>query len=155
MLTLQPMHAARFAEFSEASVLGYAEDNVKAGRWAEAGSVERSRADFTALLPQGLDTPNQYFFDAMNAAGEAVGILWMAIQPGPTGRQAWVYDIEVEASQRGKGYGRAIMLAFEAEARRLGASSLGLNVFGYNDVASKLYQSLGFKPVSTQMSKPL
>lgn len=153
-LQLIAMDAVRYAAFIAASTVSYAESNVKSGRWPASEALEKSQAQVNGLLPQGHATPNHYFFDAM-VDGQRVGVLWMALNPGPVGQQAWVYEIEVEAPQRGKGYGRAIMLAFEAEARRLGASSLGLNVFGYNEVASKLYQSLGFKPVSTQMSKPL
>jgi len=63
--------------------------------------------------------------------------------------------VEVSAGHRGKGYGRAIMLAAEDELRQRGAERLGLNVFGTNRTAIALCDSLGFAVTSQQMSKPL
>jgi ribosomal protein S18 acetylase RimI-like enzyme len=61
----------------------------------------------------------------------------------------------VVPEERGNGYGRALVQVAETKAAELGCSALGLNVFGGNDVAISLYQSLGFQPTSLQMSKPL
>jgi ribosomal protein S18 acetylase RimI-like enzyme len=43
----------------------------------------------------------------------------------------------------------------ERQAREYGCSSLGLNVFGGNEVAIRLYQSLGYRTTSQQMNKRL
>jgi ribosomal protein S18 acetylase RimI-like enzyme len=45
------------------------------------------------------------------------------------------------------------MLLAEAEARRRGYNRIGLNVFGGNDVARKLYRSLGYAENAIVMSK--
>jgi GNAT superfamily N-acetyltransferase len=45
-------------------------------------------------------------------------------------RAMFVYDIRVDESQRGKGYGRAAMVFAEEEARRRGHDRVALNVFG-------------------------
>jgi hypothetical protein len=38
--------------------------------------------------------------------GDPVGILWLPIPPvAADGESAFVYDVEVDADQRGKGYG--------------------------------------------------
>jgi len=54
-----------------------------------------------------------------------------------------VHDIALSQDFRGKGLGKASMLAVEAKAKRLGAASLGLHVFAYNTVAHELYKKLG------------
>jgi ribosomal protein S18 acetylase RimI-like enzyme len=67
----------------------------------------------------------------------------------------FIYGVEVDSGQRGKGYGRAIMLAGEEECRRLGHKHLDLNVFGDNTTAIGLYDSLGYAVISQQMRKEL
>ncbi|WP_411731667.1 hypothetical protein [Paeniglutamicibacter sp.] len=47
------------------------------------------------------------------------------------------------------------MLLAEQKAKSAGAVELGLNVFGYNTGARKLYESLGYEPPSIRMAKPL
>lgn len=71
------------------------------------------------------------------------------------GRAAFVYDIEMDETQRGKGYGRATMLAGEVAAKELGATTMGLNVFGFNKPAINLYTSLGYEVSSQNMMKTL
>jgi ribosomal protein S18 acetylase RimI-like enzyme len=61
----------------------------------------------------------------------------------------------VHEDQRGKGYGRSIMLAGEDECRRRGHEYLDLNVYGDNGIAIGLYDSLGYVVTSQQMRKTL
>jgi len=68
---------------------------------------------------------------------------------------AWVYNVEVDATERGKGYGRAILLAAEEELVRRGVTRLALNVFADNTVALRLYEDLGFRTTAQQMIKQL
>jgi ribosomal protein S18 acetylase RimI-like enzyme len=56
---------------------------------------------------------------------------------------------------RGRGLGRLAMTLAEAEARRGGATQLGLNVFAHNRVAWALYERLGYSVVAAQMRKAL
>ena len=46
---------------------------------------------------------------------------------------------------RGQGLGRQLLSAAEAVAARHGATWLGLNVFGFNDVVHQLYGSSGYQ----------
>jgi len=86
------------------------------------------------------------------APAEVVGFLWIA--PQSEGSDAWwVFDIAVEENHRGAGYGRAAMQLAEKAAAEHGASTLGLNVFGYNTVARGLYDSLGYETTAVQMRK--
>ena len=47
------------------------------------------------------------------------------------------------------------MLAAEDVVREAGLAEVSLNVFGFNDVARRLYDSLGYRVVSTAMTKTL
>ena len=68
---------------------------------------------------------------------------------------AWLYDITIDEAARGRGLGRATMLALEAEVKALGFAEIGLNVWGGNEVARSLYRSLGYAEVSVGMRKPI
>ena len=82
-----------------------------------------------------------------------MGVVWVALDRRPG--EAWIYDIEVNAEQRGKGYGRALLQAAEEEAARHGSKAIGLNVFGTNTVARQLYESSGYQITALNMRKEL
>jgi ribosomal protein S18 acetylase RimI-like enzyme len=84
--------------------------------------------------------------------GDVVGLVWVG--PAPAGRAGWwIYDIVVVPARRGQGFGRALLAAAEREAQRRGALSIGLDVFGGNDVALSLYESAGYEVAATRMLK--
>jgi N6-L-threonylcarbamoyladenine synthase len=61
--------------------------------------------------------------------------------------QSDVQTIAVEPEFRGRGLGRRLMNRLIAEARRLGASEMFLEVRADNPVAQGLYESLGFEAI--------
>lgn len=66
-----------------------------------------------------------------------------------------MYDIEVAEEQRGRGYGRALMLLAERVARETGEELLGLHVFAGNTPAIRLYESLGYRTTYVNSAKAL
>jgi len=142
-VVLRPMLPDEFVTYLDWAIDDYAaelERNVKAT--GEAAQVA-SRASYDSLLPDGLATLGHTLLVAMDPnGGERVGVLWF----GPSTddpAMAWIYDIMVDEEKRGRGWGRAIMRAFEGEARARGFARAGLNVYGDNHVARRLYESLG------------
>ena len=154
-VTLRPMTDDEFAEFVAESQAGFVEQMVEMAGADREAAVARADADYNTLLPQGAATPGHEFRLAADEQGDVVGHLWVGLKDGPGPVVAWVYDVEVDGTHRGRGHGRAIMEAAEDLAREMGASSLGLNVFGGNAVARALYESLGYVVTAQQMSKPL
>jgi GNAT superfamily N-acetyltransferase len=124
----------------------------------EFGGMERPAAeakaarDYLTTLPEGMETPGHWIFVAEDD-GRRVGTVWFAERVLDGRTIAWLYEIEVDQAERGRGYGRAAMEAFEHEAARRGLSRLELNVFGGNDVARALYRSLGWHETSVHMAK--
>lgn len=84
-----------------------------------------------------------------------VGILWLGMRVRDGRPHAFVLDIEVDTAERRKGYGRALMHAAEREARRLGADSIGLHVFGFNTGAIDLYEQLGYRRTEESLLREL
>ncbi len=154
-VTLRPMTEAETKAYITQAMDGYGKQIAEFGGRDEGEARDKAEADFARFFPEGQPTAGHRLLLA-EADGTVVGRLWISPDspawPKGTG---FVYDIEVEESARGKGYGRDIMVAAEAVARDMGCTSLALNVFAGNDPAMRLYQSLGFQVTSLQLRKPL
>jgi ribosomal protein S18 acetylase RimI-like enzyme len=73
-----------------------------------------------------------------------IGILTLVTFPLPTGRRAWVEDVVVDESFRGRGVASLLMKAAVGEARGRGAKTLDLTSRPERRAANQLYQKLGF-----------
>ena len=156
MTVLVPMSAAYYDPYVRGAVEDYAHDNIIAGRWPEAGALARSRAEFDALLPQGLATPDNHLFEIKGAEGEpSVGSIWFAVALHDGHRSAYVYDVHIEASCRRRGHAMRAFRALELLVRALGLTSIGLHVFGHNPGAQALYARLGYGVTGINMVKHL
>jgi ribosomal protein S18 acetylase RimI-like enzyme len=151
---LEVMTEAEYAIYSEHLINDYAKDNVEAGHWDEGEAVEKSRQSVASLLPQGLQTKNHVIFSVWDGE-QRVGHTWVQTRLDAPTKTAFIFDIEILAEQRGKGYGRQTMLLIEAKARELGIRKIELHVFNKNAVAKKLYENLGYVTYSSNMAKRL
>lgn len=143
-ISLTPMTPARFASYMRVSIKAFADALHGAGGFSPEEAVAESRRQFTENLPDGIETAEQFLY-SVEVDGREVGILWFALQNRGSERHAFVFEIEVLADHRGRGYGKAIMLAAEQEAQRVGATSLGLHVFADNRRAIMMYEGLGYE----------
>ena len=149
---MRPMTDAEFAEWQDDLARAYADEQVQSGNWAPEEALDRAREDSATRLPQGRDTPGMLFLTGLRPDGEPVGRIWLSVEhPKGTADCAFLYDIEVDAPHRGRGYGRALLRAAEEAARSRGVSALELNVFGGNAAAIALYASAGYAVVQQQM----
>ncbi|MEV6416231.1 GNAT family N-acetyltransferase [Kribbella sp. NPDC051718] len=149
-ISLRPPTADEYAVWMKRGCEGYAADIGPARDLDPATALESAYQEFGSLLTDGLATENQLVWLACHD-GEPVGSLWIGTQKATP----FIYLVEVLADQRGKGCGRAIMLAGEEECRRRGYTHLALNVFGDNSTAIGLYDSLGYTVVTQEMRKAL
>ncbi|HTX25861.1 MAG TPA: GNAT family N-acetyltransferase [Streptosporangiaceae bacterium] len=153
-LALRPMTAAEFQPYRARLVPEYAAEHVRAGHWTADQAETLAARQVDDLLPEGPASPGMLMLMASTADGEPVGLVWVALDR-PRPGEAWIYDIEVSAGQRGKGYGRALLQAAEREAAKHGSTAVGLNVFGTNAVARRLYESSGYQITAMNMRKEL
>jgi GNAT superfamily N-acetyltransferase len=155
-VVLEPITEAEFAAYLPVAIEEYGEDLVTSGRISDPVLARQiGEQEIASVAPEGLATKNSFVYTARDAeSGEPVGFLWLGLR-GENAQDAFVYDIRVDESRRGLGYGRATMIACIARAAELGASTVGLHVFGHAAVPRALYSSLGFVETSVQMSLPL
>jgi ribosomal protein S18 acetylase RimI-like enzyme len=156
MIRLVPMLESDLSAYLEKAIPNYAAENIKAGYWSEEDGLQKSRDTFNRLLPEGVNTKNQHLYKIQDAESDKrVGIIWLNTQvesPKPAG---FIYDIEIDEAYRGRGYGKQAMLAIEEQARKLDLWSIGLHVFMHNTTAIGLYEKIGYKVGSMNMTKEL
>jgi GNAT superfamily N-acetyltransferase len=158
-VTARSMTDEEFQPWWVEQIAGYAESFVLNGILTPEQARERSERQSAELLPEGLATPGHDIFtitaagSPADAVGTPVAALWVCHGVEPD--TSFVFDVVVDSEHRGRGFGRAAMLAAEQATLASGNHKLGLNVFGHNDVALGLYTSLGYRPVSQMRSASL
>ena len=153
---LRPLREDEVPAFIETGKRSYAKQLVEAAGFPPDLASQKTEQDWSQLLPDGVVGPDHFIFAVEDPeSGDRIGTVWFARREVELGEVAFLYDVEIDERMRGKGYGRAAMLAFEEEARRRGLERLSLNVFGGNEVARKLYRSLGYSESAVWMTKTL
>jgi ribosomal protein S18 acetylase RimI-like enzyme len=150
VIALRPLREDEYEAWDAAHRREYLHGLVESAGMAPDEAAAKVRRDVDSVFPEGLATPGRWIW-VVEHTGRRVGTLFLGLREG----QAWLYDITIDEAERGKGFGRAAMLALEDAARGLGFESVGLNVWGGNAAARGLYRSLGWREDSVHMSKRL
>ncbi|MEU2711544.1 GNAT family N-acetyltransferase [Streptomyces sp. NPDC007205] len=148
-VTARPMTHAEYPEWLASEKVAYAGDIVRAGALSPEEAVRKSDRDFAELLPEGLATPDTTLL-VLEAAGEQIGTGWL--KHGYLDGVTYGYSLYIQERHRGKGYGRAAMVAGEQATLAAGDSALMFTVWGGNEVAMNLYTSAGYQVVEENRS---
>ncbi|HMK96481.1 MAG TPA: GNAT family N-acetyltransferase [Acidimicrobiales bacterium] len=113
----------------------------------------------SAPLPSGAEigeivsSPATTLFVARDGgpAGPIIGMLTLVTFRLPTGVRAWVEDVVVDGSLRGRGTGEALTRAALELAGERGAVTVDLTSRPSREAANRLYQRLGFEPRETNV----
>lgn len=155
-VTLRPLTDDEYRNWYDQSVIAYGKQHAATGYMTEEEAAAMARREFRQLLPEGRASKDQYLYAITDPADpEYVGVIWFAERGSEQVRQAFVYDIVVWPEHRGKGYGKAAMLAVEEKVREVGLRKIGLHVFGSNETAISLYRAIGYATTDLLMSKEL
>ena len=152
-VTLRAMDAAEAEAFLARSRAVFVDELAQSASLDPEQAEARARELQAEFLPQGTSTAGHAFLAILDD-GRPVGSLWL----GPQDRRpetGFIYDIIVDEAERNRGVGRAALAAAEDWARGAGYRALALNVLGSNPDAQRLYASVGYQVVATDMLKPL
>jgi GNAT superfamily N-acetyltransferase len=83
--------------------------------------------------------------------GEIVGTLTLVTYRIPTGMKAWIEDVVVDKSMRGKGIGRILTQHAIDYAKKTGISKIDLTSSPFRIAANELYQKMGFQKRETNV----
>jgi ribosomal protein S18 acetylase RimI-like enzyme len=150
------MRADEFETWQESAIATHAESLVRAanGNLSFDAAVERARRQLPGLLPDGLASDGTWLFVVLDGNDDEVGTLWIGPHPERE-NAAYIWDIRIAEAKQNQGFGKATIRAAEDIVRAEGMTEIGLNVFGFNDRARRLYEKLGYRVVTTQMTKAL
>ena len=149
---LQPMPDDRVREWIAQSFSVYLAERIESGEAPDVAEA-KVRLSHAENFPNEQPLPSHRVYDVL-ANGEVVGWLW--IGPQIAGSDTWwVFDIEIAEPFRRRGHARAALELGQEEAKALGATAMGLNVFGFNTGARELYEKLGYAVTATQMKRAL
>lgn len=87
----------------------------------------------------------------LEAEGGIAAMATLAFYTSPTGRKAWIEDVVVDESCRGRGFGRLIVQHAIDFARRSSGCKLMLTSRPSRVAANRMYASLGFERRETNV----
>lgn len=153
-MNIRPITEDELPGYISTTMREYAEDKHTSGGVPLEEAHRQAERETEHYFPGGRLCPGHAVFIATDDTGKRVGRLWMAPR-GESTDTAFIYDIQVETGARGNGYGRALMHEAAKWSRDNGFHSLALHVFGGNEVAINLYESLGFVTTDLMMKLEL
>lgn len=153
MVTLRPMTEDEFAALKAEMYASYPEERARAagGGVVTEEEIEAGKRQIDELTGEGLQSKEHHYWKIVAPDDGPVGDLWVMVDDAR--HRAFIYFIGTDAAYRGRGYGQQALEALEAAMRPLGVTQIGLNVWGDNYVARRLYERVGYQPQAIHMAK--
>ena len=155
-ITFRPFTRHEFSRYEEWSIGAYAERLIRSGTETKADALAVSAEEFEELLPDGIDTPDNFFYYAENEFGDNVGFVWLTFTEKD---EVFLGDFGVSPDYREQGYGGAILRALEAKLQKEGVYRVSTHVFDCEKTILRLYKDCGYSeyahrdPASTYLMK--
>ncbi|WP_147432410.1 GNAT family N-acetyltransferase [Pararobbsia silviterrae] len=155
-IELRAMSAADFEAFERVTIPRYAADTLRTDGGTPAAALDYARESLAKLLPEREATRDHFLYTVHSVEHDAaVGTIWIGIVTNKQRRTAYVFDVQIAAAHRRRGFATSAFRAVEARVRELGLTEIGLHLFGYNEAAFRLYRQLGYHASHISMVKSL
>ena len=149
---LQKMTDEEFDHYLAYFIPDYAKDLSENYMIPLEKAMEESKDLMEQLLPNKQDTEGQLVYNIYSIdEDKTIGVIWYNIQT--ESNKAYIYHILIKEEFRKKGFATFVLQELEETMKSTGITSMGLNVFGKNPNAYKLYEKLGYQTQSTAMGK--
>lgn len=154
-LCLERMEQEQFDHYVTKALPHLATEIANARGTSLEDGWKAANASFESLVPGALeDSPDQHIF-AITDRARIIGTLWFGIIRDKGAPYAYVWDVVLDETHRGKGLGKLVMKLLEDRVMNMGIEKICLNVFTRNSVALRLYERLGYQATSQIMQKVL
>lgn len=157
-ITFRPFTRHEFSQYEEWSIGSYADALVRSGTETKADALAVSAQEFEELLPDGMDTPDNFFYYAENEYGDNVGFVWLTyIAPD----DVFFGDFGVSPDYREQGVGGMLLRALEKKLASEGVKRMSTHVFDCDKAMLRLYRDCAFtqyehrEPASTYLMKEI
>jgi GNAT superfamily N-acetyltransferase len=155
VIKFEPMSDDDFQMYLRKAIPQYAIDQARSGNWKPAEAAGRARAEFQQTLPNGMATPDHYFFSIVDEENHKVGMLWWAMNQRGSQRIAFIADFFIFGEFRHKGYEAQSLQLLEEEVRQQGVERLEVQVFAHNAEDAAMYRAGNYSDVSLFLGKNL
>jgi ribosomal protein S18 acetylase RimI-like enzyme len=156
MISLKPMNNSEFQEFKTKSQSNYAANLAKVENISIEKALRHAADQFDKHVADGLLGDQQFFYQVLETStGQPVGYLWLGLQERFGRKVMAINDIMIDSNHRGKRLGNQIMTFVEQVSKGIGVTRIRLHVCNQNEVAKRLYLSMGFETTSLDMKKEL
>ncbi|WP_257348321.1 GNAT family N-acetyltransferase [Pseudalkalibacillus decolorationis] len=154
MIQFQEMNEQEFMNFRARSLKEYTQEISENYDITLERASEQASKQFNELLSDGQHTEDHFIFKLVDdQLQKSVGVIWYFFDKDE--KKAFIYEIWMDPTHRGKGYGSEAIEMYHKRAKDLGARKVGLHVFGKNAGAIKLYNRLGYEATGIVMEKQL
>lgn len=150
-ISLEKMNATEFQQYRKFAIRNYADELSKSGDWEQQEVLPMATNEYDSLLPENEKTEDNYLY-TIHSNNQEVGMIWLARR---TDDEGFIYDFNIWEDNQGKGYGKQAMKELEIIAKKIGLKSIGLHVFGHNQIARDLYKKIGYVETNIKMKKIL
>ncbi|EGA90687.1 GCN5-related N-acetyltransferase [Planococcus donghaensis MPA1U2] len=149
---LQQMTEEEFDKYMAYLIPDYAKDLSENYMIPLEKAMNESKELMDQLLPNKQNSAEQLVYNIYSTdEDKTVGVIWYNIQSDSN--KAYIYHIFIKEEFRKKGFATFVLQELEESMKSVGVISMGLNVFGTNPNAYKLYKKLGYQVQSTAMGK--
>ncbi|TWT08092.1 GNAT family N-acetyltransferase [Planococcus sp. CPCC 101016] len=149
---LQQMTEEEFDQYLAYFIPDYAKDLSENFVIPLEKAMKESKDLMEQLLPNKQKSAGQLVYNIYSIdEDKTIGVIWYSIQT--ESNKAYIYHILIKEEFRKKGFATFVLQELEETMKNTGITSMGLNVFGKNPLAYKLYEKLGYQTQSTTMGK--
>ncbi len=149
-MKLAKMTKKNFDKYLDIAIPEYANDKVAAGTWKKSEAINLAKDSYAKLLPNGVDTPDNFLF-SITINSELIGMIWVK----NIDKKLFIYDFMINEEHRGQGHGKNSLSLLEIWASEHGIKEIGLHVFAHNKSAYALYKKMGYVETDITMVRKI
>ena len=146
MINLVKMSEPNFNAYLSLAIERYSNEIATSGYLDVSTARVKAHAQFAELLPSGLASPNQYFFDiVLTASDKTIGMIWYMLKEKNNFKEAFICDFMIDENYQNQGFGSQTIEQLLLLVKESQINAVGLFVFKHNQTALALYEKFNFQ----------